>query len=55
MLEIFGVLLSAVGALMAFTHGGMGSEDIAMKRLFIGLVLLLAGLALIFCKPAQII
>lgn len=55
MLEILGVFLSAIGALMAFTHGGMGSEDAAMKQLFIGIVLFLAGMLFILFKPAKII
>lgn len=55
MLEVFGVILSAVGTLMALTHGGTGGEDIAMKQLFIGLIMLLGGMVFIFFKPAQII
>lgn len=51
-MEFLGVALSAVGALMVFTHGMLKMEDAAMKQLFIGVVLLLAGLFFILYKPA---
>ncbi len=50
-LEFFGVILSAVGALLTFTHGALKIEDAAMKQLFLGLALLAAGLIFIFYKP----
>lgn len=52
-LEFFGVILSAVGALMALIHGKLDKENLAMKQLFIGLMLLLVGLIFIFYKPVQ--
>lgn len=51
-LEFFGVILSALGALMAFTHGLIKMENLAMKQLFFGLLLLAVGLLFIFYKPA---
>lgn len=51
-IEFLGAVLSAVGALMAFTHGALKTEELAMKQLFFGFLLLLAGLFFMFYKPA---
>jgi|GEM_PF-4815371 len=50
-IEFLGVVLSAVGTLMVFTHGVLRAEELAMKRLFFGFLLLLAGLFFMFYKP----
>lgn len=48
--EFLGVMLSAVGALMAFTHGALKTEGLALKQLLVGIALLLAGLFFIVHK-----
>lgn len=50
-LQIFGGIMAAIGVMMIFTHGGMKTEEIAMKQLFFGIFLVAAGLLLIFYSP----
>lgn len=51
LLQIFGATLAAMGTLMIFTHGALKTEDLAMKQLFIGIMMALAGILLIFYSP----
>ncbi len=57
-LQIFGAIMAAIGMLMIFTHTvGIAAfpevqhEGIALKRLFYGILLVIAGLLLIFYSP----
>ncbi len=58
-LKFIGGVMAAIGLLMIFTHTvGLPSgllpaaeEGIALKRLFYGLLLVVAGLLLIFYSP----
>lgn len=52
-LKFIGGILAAIGMLMIFTYSlnPAKSEEIAMKQLFYGIMLVIGGLLLIFYSP----
>ncbi len=54
-LKFIGGIMAAIGMLMVLSHTvglpKIGEEEVAMKRLFYGILLVVAGLVLIIYSP----